>query len=85
MTTPNEKLVDSLAVLRDLRKGRRVFQSHELSRVHRELLLQNGFLREIMRGWLVSANPERGREGDSTPWYCFPSRTAMELEELASR
>ena len=45
MAAPNEKLAASLTVLRDLQKdGRRVFQSQGLSRLHRERLLQNGFL-----------------------------------------
>jgi hypothetical protein len=72
MAAPHEKLAASLAVLRDLQKGgRRVFQSRELSRVHRERLLRNGFLQEVMKGWLISTSPG-AREGDSTQWYsCF--------------
>jgi fido (protein-threonine AMPylation protein) len=69
MAAPNEKLAASLTALRDLQKnGRRVFQSQELTRVHRERLLQNGFVQEVMKGWLISASPG-AREGDSTPWY----------------
>jgi hypothetical protein len=48
--------------------GRRVFRSSELSRTHRERLLRNGFLREVMKGWLMSSSPS-ARAGDSTPWY----------------
>jgi fido (protein-threonine AMPylation protein) len=69
MPTPNEKLADSLSALQALQKGgRRVFKSKELSRVHRERLLRNGFVREVMKGWLISSSPG-AREGDSTPWY----------------
>jgi hypothetical protein len=69
MATPNEKLAASLTALRDLQKGgRRVFQSQELSRTDRERLLRNGFVQEVMKGWLISSNPG-AREGDSTPWY----------------
>ncbi|MEX2260416.1 MAG: Fic family protein [Bryobacteraceae bacterium] len=69
MPMPNEKLAASLSVLQTLRKGgRRVFQSKDLSRVHRERLLQNGFLQEVMKGWLISSSPS-ARQGDSTPWY----------------
>ena len=69
MATPNEKLAASLKLLRALQKGgRRVFQSRELGRVHRERLLQNGFLRNALNGWLISAAPG-ARYGDSTPWY----------------
>ena len=69
MPTPNEKLAESLAALQELQKGgRRVFQSSELSRVHRERLVANGFLQEVMKGWLISSSPS-ARGGDSTPWY----------------
>jgi hypothetical protein len=69
MPKPNEKLAESLAALQVLQKGgRRVFQSRELSRTHRERLLRNGFLREVMKGWLMSSGP-RERAGDSTPWF----------------
>jgi len=66
---PNEKLAESLAALRELQKGgRRVFRSVQLSRTHRERLLQNGFLREVIKGWVMSSSPN-ARDGDSTPWY----------------
>lgn len=69
MNTPHEKLAESLTALQALQKdGRRVFQSKELSRIHRERLLRNGFVQEAMRGWLISSSPG-AREGDSTPWY----------------
>jgi len=69
MATPNEKLAASLRILRDFQKGgRRVFQSSELSRTHRERLLRNGFLQEVAKGWLISSGPG-ARDGDSTPWY----------------
>lgn len=69
MATPHEKLAESLAALQALQKaGRRVIQSRELSRVHRERLLANGFLQEVMKGWLISSSPGV-RVGDSTPWY----------------
>jgi hypothetical protein len=69
MAKPNEKLAASLAQLQALQKdGRRVFRSGELGRVHRERLARHGFVREVMKGWLISASP--GTEpGDSTPWF----------------
>jgi fido (protein-threonine AMPylation protein) len=45
-----------------------VFQSHELSRTDRQRLLRHSFVREIMKGWLIAANPD-DRDGDSTAWY----------------
>ena len=69
MPTPHEKLAESLTALEALQKGgRRVIQSNELSRAHRERLLTNGFLQEVMKGWLISSSPG-ARAGDSTPWY----------------
>jgi fido (protein-threonine AMPylation protein) len=69
MPSPHDKLAESLAILQGLQKtGRRAIQSGELSRVHRERLLANGFLQEVMKGWLISSGPGV-RPGDSTPWY----------------
>ena len=69
MVTPSEKLASSLAQLEKLQKrGRRVFRSAELTRVHRERLVNNGFLREVMKGWLISSSPDAD-PGNTTPWY----------------
>jgi hypothetical protein len=69
MPAPYEKLADSLSALQALQKGgRRVIQSGELSRVHRERLLENGFVQAVMKGWLISSSPGT-RAGDSTPWF----------------
>ena len=43
MATPNEKLAESLEVLKSLQAdGRRVFRSDDFSRIHRERLVENG-------------------------------------------
>ena len=69
MAAPKEKLAESLDVLKGLQEGgRRVFRSDDLTRVHRERLVENGFLLDVMKGWLISSSPG-AREGDSTPWY----------------
>ena len=69
MAAPNEKLATSLAQLEQLQKGgRQVFRSGELTRVHRERLVRNGFLREVMKGWLISSSPGSD-PGDTTPWF----------------
>ncbi len=69
MPTPNEKLAASLGVLNNLQSGgRRVFQSSEFSRLHRERLLRNGFLTQVIKGWVISSGPGV-RPGDSTPCY----------------
>ena len=62
MPKPNEKLAESFAALQGLQKGgRRVFRSHELSRTHRERLLRNGFVQEVIKGWLMSSSPSARR------------------------
>ena len=69
MVTPNEKLASSLVKLEELQKtGRRIFRSAELTRLHRERLVKSGFLREVMKGWLISSSPD-ANPGDTTPWY----------------
>ncbi len=69
MATPNEKLVASLVQLNKIQQGgRRVFRSSELTRVHRERLLKNGFIQEVMKGWLISSSPDAD-PGDTTSWY----------------
>src|SRR3989304_7448580 len=69
MPSPPEKLAEALTALQALQKaGRRVTQSGELSRAHRERLRAHGFLQEVMKGWLTSSSPG-ARAGDSTPWY----------------
>ena len=69
MPSPNEKLAESLDVLKELQVGnRRVFRSDDLTRVHRERLVENGFLQEVMKGWLISSSPDT-QAGESTPWH----------------
>ena len=69
MPAPHEKLAESLDALKELQQGnRRVFRSDDLSRVHRERLVENGFLQEVMKGWLISSSPDT-QAGESTPWH----------------
>ncbi len=69
MPDSNEKLADSLAVLRELQVGgARVFNTTSFSPTHRRRLARNGFLGEIVKGWWIATNPAV-RPGDSSPWY----------------
>ncbi len=69
MATPREKLAESLKALKNLQDKEIVaIKTSELSRGHRERLLKNGFLREVMRGWYLSI-PSDEQQGDSTSWY----------------
>jgi Fic/DOC family len=69
MASPREKLAESLEVLRALReRGVAAVRSRDLTRTHRERLLKNGFLHEVMKGWYILARPEE-TTGDSSVWY----------------
>ncbi|MDP2751184.1 MAG: hypothetical protein Q8O31_01055, partial [Rhodocyclaceae bacterium] len=69
MAKPNEKLAQALRALKRLQeKNNGVIESGDLKDAHRVILVEEGFLRQIMKGWYVCANP-RDREGDSTAWY----------------
>ena len=43
-------------------------RSRDLTRTHRERLLKNGFLQEVMKGWYIPARPDEN-SGESTAWY----------------
>ena len=85
MATPAEKLAQSLEVLHELQgKGVMAIRSTDLSRVHRERLLKQGFLREVMKGWHIPARPDE-IAGESTAWYAsFWEFCATYLEERFS-
>lgn len=70
MATPSQKLAESLELLHKLQNvnGAAAVRARDLSRTHRERLIANGFLREVMKGWYVPSRPDE-REGDSTAWY----------------
>ena len=70
MATPNEKLATSLEALQSLQSEGKVhaIPSSALSRTHRERLVKNGFLEEVVKGWYIPARPGDAK-GDSTAWY----------------
>src|SRR5207244_8084685 len=69
MPSPNEKLAESLDVLKAIQEdNRRVFRSDDLSRVNRERLVENGFLQEVMKGWVISSSRD-AQAGESTSWH----------------
>jgi fido (protein-threonine AMPylation protein) len=69
MATPQERLAESLNALRELQdRGVVAIRAGDLSRVHRERLLKNGFLQEVMKGWYIAARPDDAA-GESTAWY----------------
>ncbi|GAB3306355.1 Fic family protein [Haliea atlantica] len=69
MATPSEKLAESLSVLKNLQdRGQVAIRSKDLTRTHRERLLRNGFLQEVIKGWYIPCRPD-DKAGDSTAWY----------------
>ncbi len=69
MATPGEKLAESLEKLKELQDfGFVALKATDLTRVHRERLVKNGFIREVLRGWYISA-PHDEKQGDSTSWF----------------
>ena len=69
MPTPQDRLADALDALRTLQEaGRVAIRSDDLSRPHRQLLVKQGFLTEVMKGWYIAASPEDAL-GESTAWY----------------
>lgn len=69
MATPADKLAQSLDALKALQGAKAVaIRASDLSRVQRERLLKNGFIREVMKGWYIPARPG-GPAGESTDWY----------------
>jgi Fic family protein len=83
MATPTAKLAASLEALSALQKsGKVAIQASDLSRTHRERLVSNGFLQEVMKGWYIPMRPD-DRAGESTAWYA--SFWAFTAEYLKSR
>jgi hypothetical protein len=70
MAGPGEKLAESLVVLRKIQKegALTAIKTSEISRVHRERLTKNGFLKKVTKGWYIPTEP-REKQGKSTSWY----------------
>ena len=82
MASPADKLAQSLAALKSLQEAKvMAIRASDLTRVHRERLLRNGFIREVMKGWYIPVRPD-SRAGESTDWYaCFWPFCAAYLTE----
>lgn len=50
------------------KKGSHILHTSEISRMDRTLLVRNGWLEEIIRGWYLLVRPDV-EAGDSTAWY----------------
>jgi fido (protein-threonine AMPylation protein) len=70
MASPSEKLAESLEILHGLQNanGAAAIRAGDMSRTHRERLLANGFLQEVIKGWYIPSRPDE-KKGESTAWY----------------
>ncbi|OFY40870.1 MAG: hypothetical protein A2X18_02550 [Bacteroidetes bacterium GWF2_40_14] len=70
MASLAELLASSLGVLRQVQKDNdfMIVKSSEISRIHLKRLVDNNFLKQIIKGWYVVTDP-RALPGDSTAWY----------------
>src|SRR5690606_26485999 len=82
MVAPSNKLAESLSVLKALQDdGVVAIRAKHMTRTHRERLLKNGFIKDVMKGWYVPTRPDEPA-GESTAWYAsFWSFCADYLEE----
>lgn len=82
MASPSEKLAESLEALHALQKakGAAAIRARDMTRTHRERLLANGFLGEVIKGWYIPTRPDEVK-GESTAWYAsFWAFAAFYLE-----
>jgi hypothetical protein len=70
MATPPKKLAQSLVILRKIQtsEGAAAIRARDMPRTHRERLLANGFLQEVIKGWYIPSRPDEVK-GESTAWY----------------
>lgn len=69
MATPAVNLASSLEILKQLQeRGLVAIRTGDITRIHRERLLKNGFIREVMKGWYIPTRPDE-LAGESTAWY----------------
>jgi hypothetical protein len=55
MAMPAEKLAESLVKLEKLQneRGIAIIKANDLTRTHKERLIENGFIREVIKGWVL--------------------------------
>ncbi len=70
MATIAELLSSSLNALKKVQQSEdfTIIKSSDMSRTHIKRLVDNNFLKPIIKGWYVVTDP-RAMPGDSTAWY----------------
>ncbi len=67
MATGNEKLTQSLEILHGFQGMDTFIKGNQLSRTHRERLINAGYLSKIMKGWYLITSPDQAL--GTTQWY----------------
>ena len=76
MSTPGEKLAESLEKLKIIQDQELVaIKASDLTRVHRERLVKNGFIREVIKGWYILV------PHDEQKYLCSVMTTEREFKE----
>ncbi|MBY8963146.1 Fic family protein [Flavobacterium sp. D11R37] len=70
MATPKERFVEALTVLKELQDSGKVgiYTDDIPNPRHRQLLVKNGFIKEVAKGWYIASNPSE-KDGETTAWY----------------
>ncbi len=70
MPAPQEKLAKALEALQKLQQNNdvTVIKSSDLTDPHKRLLKNNGFIKEVIKGWYIASRPDE-KLGDTTSWY----------------
>nr|WP_295924711.1 Fic family protein [uncultured Dyadobacter sp.] len=70
MATPQERFAQALNILKALQEKGIVgiFTDDIPTARYRQLLIKNGFIREVTKGWYIAMDPAE-KEGETTSWY----------------
>ncbi len=69
MAEAQHRLAQALKVLKGVQvRQQGVLQAGDIQEADRLLLVEEGFLKPVIKGWYICANPN-DRPGDSTAWY----------------
>src|SRR5262249_51251898 len=71
------EIMRALEILHGLQNanGAAAIRVRDMTRVHRERLLANGFLQEVIKGWYRPSRRDE-KKGESTAWYASFCRFA---------
>jgi len=70
MPTPRERFVEALTFLKGLQdQGIVGIHTEDIPNVkYRQLLVRNGFIREVTKGWYIATDPN-AKDGETSSWY----------------